>query len=185
MNNQLEQEKNTVLDQLSLAYSSDKLSIDEYEAMVTRVTQATDLQTLGQLTNAFPLTTTVAQPMRSQGHSLQTYPAQKTSIAILSGTEMKGNFLAARNHQAIAVLGGVDIDLREAEIPPEGMTIQALALLGGVDIIAPPGVNVVTSGMGILGGFSSRDNKSHDPNAPTVRVQGIAILGGVEIRVKD
>ncbi|MCP5042486.1 MAG: hypothetical protein GY944_15785 [bacterium] len=55
--------------------------------------------------------------------------------------------------------------------------------MGGVSILVPPGVEIDSNGLGIMGGFSSPAN-TQDPDAPLIRVRGFALMGGVEVKVK-
>ncbi len=52
-------------------------------------------------------------------------------------------------------------------------------------MIAPRGMRVVVRGMGVCGGFDRTSNEVDDPDAPTVVVEGIALFGGVSVRIKD
>jgi hypothetical protein len=56
--------------------------------------------------------------------------------------------------------------------------------MGGIKIIVQPGVRVFSDGFGVMGGFEQMGEPSAAelaPDAPTVRVVGIALMGGVEI----
>lgn len=182
MNSDLELQKNNLLDQLSSLYAEDQISLEEYEQWTEQVTA---LQTLGDLQGV--QRNIPGLPSLARGNqAMEVYqgsPSQ-TSVAIFSGTSVAGRFHAAQSHQAIAVFGGVDIDLRQAVIPPEGMTIHVVAVFGGVDVIIPEDVNLEISGIGIFGGFSGKRHRAHNPDAPTVRIDGIALFGGMDVKVR-
>ena len=83
------------------------------------------------------------------------------------------------------MLGGVDLDLRQARLAPEGATVTATAVLGGVEILVPPDWRVSMSGTPVLGGIEDARELRHetdDPAAPVLSIDAMAILGGVEIR---
>jgi hypothetical protein len=103
-------------------------------------------------------------------------------IAVLSGCDRKGDWVLAEQQTAVAVLGGVELDLREARFAARECTINVFALLGGVEITVPEDVTVHISGVGILGGFDHGGSGEGDPNGPVLRVTGVAILGGVEVK---
>ena len=52
--------------------------------------------------------------------------------------------------------------------------------------IVPPGMAVESHGIGILGGFEHTGDElqGHDPSAPVLRVSGVALMGGVDIKVR-
>jgi hypothetical protein len=84
----------------------------------------------------------------------------------------------------VALMGGAMLDFRQVRLPRGTTDIQVLAWMGGVEIIVPPGVAVSCDGTGIMGGFEhveSGDGRARDPNAPLLRIRGVAVMGGVEI----
>jgi hypothetical protein len=81
-------------------------------------------------------------------------------------------------------MGGTELDFREAALPQGVTQVQVLAIMGGVEIIVPPGVNVDSHGIGIMGGFEDAGEQEHDPSAPTLRIAGLAVMGGVDISVR-
>lgn len=64
--------------------------------------------------------------------------------------------------------------------------LQIFALWGGVEVIVPPGLNVESHGIAILGGFEHAGDGEYpaDPNAPTLRITGAACMGGVDVTVR-
>lgn len=56
------------------------------------------------------------------------------------------------------------------------------SILGGADIIVPPGVRVESNGIAILGGFGKGPDHPTDPDAPTIRINGLVMLGAVSIK---
>ncbi|MCK7623996.1 DUF1707 domain-containing protein [Streptomyces sp. RS10V-4] len=108
-----------------------------------------------------------------------------TGIAVLGGFERKGRWTIGRRFTAVCCLGGGELDLREADFAGREIEISVWAVLGGVNVIVPPGVEVVTRGLGIMGSFDSREDGSPaDPGAPRVIVSGLALLGGVGVERK-
>ena len=105
---------------------------------------------------------------------------------VMGGSTRAGRWTPARRVTAIGVMGGVELDFREAALAPGVTEVHAFAFWGGVQIVAPPDVRIECTGVGIMGGFDHRDDvaTTNDPNAPVLRVTGLAIMGGVEIRVR-
>ncbi|HSG48741.1 MAG TPA: LiaF domain-containing protein, partial [Longimicrobiales bacterium] len=103
-------------------------------------------------------------------------------IAVMGGATRKGRWAPARRNFAFAVMGGTELDFREAVLPPGVTEVQVFTVMGGVEIIVPPGVNVESHGIGIMGGFDHRGGEgSYDQDAPTLRITGLALMGGVDI----
>jgi class 3 adenylate cyclase len=107
------------------------------------------------------------------------------TIAILSGSRRKGRWRPQAHTKAVAIMGGCELDLRQAEIDGPEIVITAVAVMGGIDIIVPDGIEVDLSGVPIMGG---KDLKVRDvaptPGAPRVRVRAFPIMGGVTVRSK-
>jgi hypothetical protein len=105
-------------------------------------------------------------------------------VAIMGGETRKGRWRPSRRTNAIAVMGGIDIDLREAELA-DGAEILALPIMGAVTIVVPEGVSVEMSGFALMGGNSGPDDDILPvPNAPVIRVRAFSLMGGVEVKRK-
>ncbi len=193
--NSLERLREQVIDQLSTGYSRDFLSEEEFEQRLETATGANTHSELRRLVFDLPPAGSSNAPAVQGEHAraIDAYTVNRgevanesTVVAIFSGSDRKGVWDPPRKLNVIAVFGGSDIDLREARFPPGGLTINAIALFGGVDIIVPEGTNVVTSGAGIFGSFEAGKRKiAGIPGAPTVKVEGAAMFGGVEVKFKE
>jgi hypothetical protein len=105
-------------------------------------------------------------------------------VAILSGAARKGHWEPPAKLSLVAHLGGVDVDLRDADLL-EGVTeITAVAVMGGIRIIVPADVDVETTGVGLLGGFTHVSHRASVEDAPKLRIRGLAFLGGIDVKVK-
>ena len=106
-------------------------------------------------------------------------------VAVFSGARRVGRWRPARRETAVAVFGGVELDLRDAELPPGGMQLSAWAVFGGVNVTVPEGVRVEVSGIAVFGGRQVHGGDApHSPQAYTVRVHAIAVFGGVNVKVR-
>jgi hypothetical protein len=114
-------------------------------------------------------------------------PAEERHVAILSGLDRKGVWVVPQHLTVLAFLGGVDLDLREAQFAGREVTITINALLGGADITVNPHTHVIVEGTGIMGGYSGPSERAPaelDADSPIVRIRGVAILGGVGVTRK-
>jgi hypothetical protein len=109
----------------------------------------------------------------------------KNFLALMSGVVRRGAWIVPSRIRALACMGGIGLDLREATLTAPVTDITVFALMGGVEIIVPPGVRLESDGFAIMGGFEDqlKEPASQDPDAPVIRVRGLAIMGGVECRV--
>jgi hypothetical protein len=99
-----------------------------------------------------------------------------THLALLGGIERRGSWTPAPRILHAALVGGADLDLREADLPPE-TTLVAVSVIGGVHVRVPPGVRVEVSGL----------RHATHPGAPdatgerVLRIRSFTLLGGVKV----
>jgi hypothetical protein len=102
-------------------------------------------------------------------------------VAIMGGVELESHARAFRGGSMIAWFGGIEADLRGAELAPNArLTIGAL--LGGVDVKVPPTWRIESTGRAFAGGVSDDVPVPDDLDAPKLVVESTAVLGGVSIR---
>lgn len=112
-------------------------------------------------------------------------PGSREAKAVFGGVTRKGQWVVPANYRVKAVFGGVDLDLREARLEANDVTIDTTAVFGGVQIVVPPDVTVIVDGSGVFGGFAGdAEQDQPPPGAPVVRVTGKAIFGGVAVQRK-
>jgi Domain of unknown function (DUF1707)/Cell wall-active antibiotics response 4TMS YvqF len=105
-------------------------------------------------------------------------------VAIMGGETRKGRWRPSRRTNAIAVMGGIDIDLREAQLA-DGAEILAIPVMGAVSVTVPEGVSVEMSGFALMGGNSGPDDRVLPlPHSPVVRVRAFSLMGGVVVERK-
>lgn len=111
---------------------------------------------------------------------------QQTLAAIIGGTSRKGHWTPPRRLRVIAVMGGAELDFREAAFAPGVTEVHITAVMGRVQIVVPPQLAVEMEGLAIMGGFehSERAPVQPDPDRPVLRVSGVAVWGGVHIETR-
>jgi len=107
------------------------------------------------------------------------------TFVVMGGAERKVVSESFRGGEVSAIMGGADIDLCSATLAPNGALVDVFAMFGGVDLIVPEGWRVIGQVTPILGGFEDNTVPPLDPAAPTLKVRGMAIMGGVEVKHAD
>jgi predicted membrane protein len=103
--------------------------------------------------------------------------------AFLGGSEVVSQSKAFRGAMLMAILGGAELDLRTAQLAEEGADIDATAILGGIDVIVPRSWRVSVRGTPILGGVgNATEGRNLPEDGPSLRVDALAILGGVDVK---
>lgn len=130
---------------------------------------------------ALPTPTAVPQP-QPEGMPVAR-PATSWVVAVMSGEDRRGRWRIGRRTGAFALMGNVDLDLRDAVIEGDVVEINAWAIMGGVTITVPEGIPVETSGFVLMGGRTTRIKDVPPlPGAPTIKVVGYGLWGGVTVR---
>ncbi|MET1074230.1 MAG: DUF1707 domain-containing protein [Umezawaea sp.] len=110
-------------------------------------------------------------------------PGSSVSFAFWSGCDRKGHWVVPATHSAIAIMGGVTLDLTQARFAEAVTTINVFAFWGGVDIIVPEDVTVEVGGIGFMGAFDNRTDATPTiPGGPVVRINGLALMAGVDVK---
>jgi hypothetical protein len=177
-----------VIAALSDAFAHDVLDVDEFERRITLAHTSDSLAQIEALASDLPAapepvaTASVALVPAGEG---QEAPAQ-TVYAVFGGVDRRGAWTVPRNFRVVAMMGGAVIDLREARFPRGVVDLEVKAIFGGVQLLVPPGLAVEVHGSAIMGGFQNvnRAPPTPDPDAPLLRVRGLAVMGGVDISMR-
>ncbi|MEX2281731.1 MAG: DUF1707 domain-containing protein [Gemmatimonadota bacterium] len=181
---------------LSTAFAQDELSVEELERRIDiahRATAPAELDALlSDLKVSLPpvlATKAASAPAAPAARTPAPAPAEirqhQTLVAIMGGVERKGSWLPARQNQLFAMMGGMQLDFREARMGPGITEITVVCCMGGVEIIVPPDMSVDAGGIAIMGGFAhSTPAPPAHPDAPVLRINGFVLMGGVEIQVR-
>jgi hypothetical protein len=104
------------------------------------------------------------------------------STAILGGPHIVCTSTSFRGAWLTAILGGISLDLRAAELAPEGAAINATVAFGGIEILVPEGWRIDVRATPILGGVDDKTDHGVTPaeDAPTLRIDALAVFGGVD-----
>ena len=125
--------------------------------------------------------TTADAPSASALARIGGTPSSTVAIGIMSGATRNGPWVVPAQFTALAIMGGVDIDLTQASFAERDVTITAVALMGGIDIVVPDDITVIVGGVGFMGAFEDSAHVQGAPGGPVVRINGLAIMGGVEV----
>jgi predicted membrane protein len=100
--------------------------------------------------------------------------------AIMSGHSLKSDIQDFRGGSITAVMGGVELDLRQASIISEAR-ISVFVMWGGISMKVPADWSIVMNGTPILGGMQDETIPPMQPQKRLV-IEGEVIMGGLEIK---
>lgn len=164
--------------QLLARYTSEgRLTLEEFSERVEIVLAARTQSEIDQVMHDLPAAASVVPSSQPK--------ATGRITAVLSGADRKGRWRPKPHTKVTAILGGIAIDLRNAQIEGNELLITAVAFMGGIDVFVPEGVTVNLEGFSFMGG---KDLKLADvpplPGSPVITVKAYPILGGISVRTK-
>jgi hypothetical protein len=179
-------ERDAVVGRLNQAVGEGRLTMDEFSERLELAYAARTRGDLDPLLRDLPADTGGAVPATASGTAVVGGGSQGKdthwNISPIGGIRHRGRWRVPRHTVAIGVLGGVDVDLGEAELAAPEVMITKVSIIGGVSVRVPPGMRVEVSNFSILGG---RDINLGGPlalNAPMLRIRSYSIIGGVNVR---
>ncbi len=111
------------------------------------------------------------------------HTAQSSGFAICSGVRRNIVDKEYKGGDYTAIMGGCEIDLREAEIAPgTEAVIEVQAFWGGIDIRVPRSFTVESQVTAILGGFEDNTDQSQADPEQRLIIRGMAMMGGVHVK---
>jgi len=102
-------------------------------------------------------------------------------FSCMGGGEYRIQAKNFRGGSATAIMGGFDIDLRDADIEGDAATMTISAFLGGGVIRVPENWGVQMRGSSIMGGNSMKVREGGKIDK-TLIIEGMSLLGGFEVR---
>ncbi len=189
----LEPIRQKVIDQLCERFAQDVIPVTEFERRVDLAHKAETPSDLAALLSDLPQPANL--PATTAGIEVASRPLTQSPakvkerdvmVGIFGGASRRGRWTPAEKIYAGGIMGGVELDFREAILPPDGVEVTVIAVMGGAEIIVPPGVHVDMGGVAIMGGFdhTADEGVMPNPDAPTIRVNGFAMMGGVNVTTR-
>jgi hypothetical protein len=176
-----------VIGALQEHFAHDALDVEEFERRVTLAHTSESQEAILALLDDLPALPDA--PGRAAKAALvpagEVRPTQ-TLRALMSSTERRGPWAVPRHVRVRTTMSSTVLDFRDARLPAGAVEIELRAVMSSVEIIVPPGLAVETEGTAIMGTFEHVDRApAHpDPEAPLLRVRGLALMSSVEIKMR-
>lgn len=118
------------------------------------------------------------------GLGARTSVAQLNEFALCGGGHRLVQTADFRGGSITVVAGGFDIDLREATIAGDSVSIEIFVIMGGVVLRIPESWKVVVNVTPLLGGsdLKARTIAPPDGSVRTLVVNGLILMGGLEVK---
>ncbi len=118
-----------------------------------------------------------------QRHSQSTDADRLNKQYTFSGAQLRIESQRWQGGELGVTAGGVEIDLRNAALAPEGAVLDLRVVMGGVDIRVPDTWRVHLEVTPLFGGADDTTRTTQGTaDAPRLRILGTVTLGGVTVR---
>jgi hypothetical protein len=103
-------------------------------------------------------------------------------LGMFGSTEREGRLRLRRRALCVSLFGNVDLDLRQATLEGDVITIVALAAFAALDVYVPEGVEVDLHGLTVFGHKNARGaDVAPLPGTPLVRVYAFGAFCGMDV----
>ncbi len=162
-----------------LAYAAEqgRLQLKDYEDRLTKAYAATTYEELDRLRADLP-----GSPINPRRGGKPNPAPSTLLLALMSGFERRGRWNVPKKLTAFTLWGSGVLDLRYADFTSTEVDIHAISIMGVQNILLPPEVNVEVHGHGFMGGFDHGGLGRGTPGAPTVKIRGFSLWGGVGVK---
>jgi hypothetical protein len=110
-------------------------------------------------------------------------PRPAWMVSIIGGLVRKGRWRVPARMISVSLIGGVDMDMREAQLTAPTVELVKVSVIGGVSLTVPRGVRVRVEGFTAIGGRDIKvDESAVHAGAPTVVVRAYCLIGGVAVK---
>ena len=179
-------EREATIDRLCAHFAHDALTESELERRLDLAYAARTKAELASLEHDLPVLESGTRPGGACS-SVAIDPGRAVQgtdllVSIWGGAERKGAWTVGRRMATLNVMGGAELDFREAVFTTHDVSLRVVAVMGGVQVIVPPGVGVEWAGVALLGGVTMPERTGRPaPDGPVVRISGLVLMGGVEV----
>lgn len=99
--------------------------------------------------------------------------------AICNGKEFHSRAQHLRSGSVVAGMGGVDLDLRDAFLDPDGATLELNALMGGIELTVPEEWAIEIDAETVAGDFEANVTPIEDlpDDAPKLHIHAVTRMG--------
>jgi hypothetical protein len=168
-----DQDRDGAVELLSEHAAVGRLTLDELEERVSAALAARTRGELDALMRDLPEKAEVPPGRRK---------AVRWMVAVMGGSHRRGRYRLASTVNVIAVMGGDDVDLRDAELGGGQVTLTVISIMGGANIYIPDTVEVEVSGLSLMGGDSEYGVQQQPRRgAPVVHIRSYNVMGGSNI----
>lgn len=181
----LNAERERTIDELSLRFAHDALSIEELERRLELAYRATSVAELRALTaDLAPATTNVPATAAARGALDDEVVEHGRMLSVMSDSKRRGPWVVPRRMDLVSVMAATSLDFTEALMPTGIVDLHLRGLMTEVKIIVPPDVYVVNRASSLMSNIEEDTDVTPPPGAPVIRLSGWVTMSNVVVKVR-
>ena len=103
-------------------------------------------------------------------------------VSVFGDITRTGSWPPRRTMSPVALFGDIDLDLRQATMPPGEVVINAVAPFGNIDVLVPDGAQVDVGGFTLFGSKKINVGQAGTSgSAAVIRVRGFTLFGSFKV----
>jgi hypothetical protein len=185
------------ISELSTIFANDDLSLEELERRIERVYKAANVSELDAITadlkRASAPPTAYARAKVARATPSLPQPADLESrrvMSVMSTTRRLGRWAVPRRLDIVGIMADTRIDMTHASLPAGIIDVDLRVIMGSFRLVVPPNMRVINEAHVFMSAMKSNademapDGAPATPNAPVIRLTGMALMSDVSIVVR-
>ena len=104
-------------------------------------------------------------------------------VSVFGDITRTGAWSPRRTMAPLALFGDIDLDLRQATMPPGQLVINAVAPFGNIEVLVPNSAQVDVGGLTLFGSTTvAVEEATASESAVVIRVRGFSLFGSLKVR---
>lgn len=104
-------------------------------------------------------------------------------VSVMGGATRKGRWRVSPPVLVLSVMGSSELDLNDAELAADEVTITLLSIMGGAKVRVPDHARVAVTNIGIMGGNDVQGGEEDvHAEGPLIRLRLISVMGGTSVK---
>jgi uncharacterized protein DUF1707/cell wall-active antibiotic response 4TMS protein YvqF len=167
-------ERERIVKLLREASAEGRLTLEEFAERMASAYEARTHGELEELTRDLPAAGAAVEASRRR--------LTRFLFSLFGSTEREGRLRVRERVMCLTVFGNIDLDLRQATLEGDVITIVAFGAFAALDVYVPEGVEVDLRGFALFGHARARGNDPpRRPGTPLVRVFAVSLWAGIDI----
>jgi hypothetical protein len=166
-------DREQIVTRLRDASAEGRLTLEEFVERMTNAYGARTHSELDELVSDLPAETGQARAPRRRPIRLL--------LSLFGSTERQGRIRLRRRATCLVAFGNIDLDLRQATLEGDVITIVVFGAFATADVYVPEGVEVDLRGFSLFGHARANGNDPPPhPGTPLVRIFVVSLWAGID-----